>query len=175
MTKTQSQAQMTGYALPLAEATALGHDKGWRQRVLIYITRRADELLVFEHPPLYSDAGIQVPAGGVDAGETPDQTAVRETREETGLLLSSPVHLESYHWTRAGESQLWHYYWLQTPHDTPDEWSHTVTAGEDDAGMAFACAFVALDQPNLVPNFHYEEALPKLKTLLDAASPPSVT
>jgi len=51
-------------------------------KVAVFITRHNDtELLVFEHPY----AGIQIPAGTVEEGETPTQAAVREAAEETGL------------------------------------------------------------------------------------------
>lgn len=39
------------------------------------------DLLLFEHP----HAGIQIPAGTVQGGETPEQAVLREVVEETGL------------------------------------------------------------------------------------------
>ena len=54
-----------------------------RQKVFVYITHR-DRLLVFSHPD-FPDAGIQVPAGTLEPGETPEAAAWREAREETGL------------------------------------------------------------------------------------------
>ncbi|PTA67269.1 NUDIX hydrolase [Deinococcus arcticus] len=163
--------EMTGYDLPLAEAIALAQARGWRQRVLAYITRAPHELLVFEHPPLYPDAGIQVPAGGVDPGETPAEAAVRETYEETGLRLHSPVHLASYHWTRGETSQVWHYFWLAAPVATPNDWPHWVTGGETDAGMTFHCRFVSQQAHGLIPRFGYETALPALQAHLTRAAP----
>lgn len=171
---------ITGYALPLSEGGALALRGGWRQRVLIYITRSPSELLVFEQPAGYPfpDAGVQVPAGGLDAGETPDQTAMRETFEETGLQLQNPAHLASYHWTRGETSQIWHYFSLLAPSKTPDTWAHTVTGGESDSGMVFQCRFAPLGAHGLIAGFHYEEALPQLKnhlnselTLLQAQNP----
>lgn len=166
MTKTANSTEITGYALPLSEATALASREGWRQRVLAYVTRHPHELLVFEHPPLYPDAGLQVPAGGLEAGETPEQGVRREVFEETGLACTQAQHLASYHWTRADTSQIWHYYWLPAPLSTPDEWTHTVSNGADDKGMEFTHRFVPLEQHGLIPNSHYEEALPELKRWL---------
>jgi 8-oxo-dGTP pyrophosphatase MutT (NUDIX family) len=39
------------------------------------------QLLLFEHP----NAGVQIPAGTVEAGESPEQAVLREVTEETGL------------------------------------------------------------------------------------------
>jgi 8-oxo-dGTP pyrophosphatase MutT (NUDIX family) len=53
-------------------------------KVTAFITRdgaHGRELLVFTHP----DAGIQVPAGTMEHGETPEIAVLREAFEETGL------------------------------------------------------------------------------------------
>lgn len=57
---------------------------GTLDKVTAFITRNAaggQELLLFQHPY----AGCQIPAGTVEAGETPEQAALREAAEETGL------------------------------------------------------------------------------------------
>ncbi|CAG0926375.1 hypothetical protein TFLX_00039 [Thermoflexales bacterium] len=54
------------------------------EKVIAFITRPSQnslELLLFEHP----QAGIQIPTGTVEDGETPEAAAVREAAEETGL------------------------------------------------------------------------------------------
>ncbi|MCP4542722.1 MAG: NUDIX domain-containing protein [Chloroflexi bacterium] len=58
------------------------------EKVTAFITRRSPnghDLLLFEHP----NAGIQIPAGTVEDGETPEQAIIREVNEETGLAPSS--------------------------------------------------------------------------------------
>ena len=54
------------------------------EKVTAFVTRRSDrgsELLLFEHP----HAGIQIPAGTVEADEALDLAVLREAREETDL------------------------------------------------------------------------------------------
>jgi 8-oxo-dGTP pyrophosphatase MutT (NUDIX family) len=53
------------------------------QKVYAYITYE-DQLLLFRHTR-YPEAGIQVPGGTVEEGETPEEAVLREAREETGL------------------------------------------------------------------------------------------
>lgn len=54
------------------------------EKVTAFITRAGPagrELLLFRHP----NAGIQLPAGTVEVGETPEQAVLREAAEESGL------------------------------------------------------------------------------------------
>lgn len=57
---------------------------GTLDKVTAFIVRRtrsAPELLLFRHPY----AGIQIPAGTVEPDEEPEQAALREAKEESGL------------------------------------------------------------------------------------------
>ncbi|WP_264035865.1 NUDIX domain-containing protein [Mycolicibacterium hodleri] len=59
-----------------------------RQRVAAYVIRqrgRRSELLVFEQAGT-PEAGTQIPAGGIVAGETAEGAVVREIAEEAGLI-----------------------------------------------------------------------------------------
>ena len=53
------------------------------EKIYAYITRE-DHFLVFEHTR-FKEAGIQVPGGSVEEGETLDAAILREAIEETGL------------------------------------------------------------------------------------------
>ena len=142
-----------------------------RERVVLSITRRPDELLVFEHGPEFPDAGLQVPGGGLDPGETPLQAAVREALEETGLRLTGPTYLCARPWARGGRSERWHFVHLWAAADTPDAWSQRVSAGEQDAGMIFHQRFAPLHDPGLTPG-HGDDAA--LSTLLQHLSTPRI-
>jgi 8-oxo-dGTP pyrophosphatase MutT (NUDIX family) len=67
------------------------------EKVCVFVMRdgaRGKEVLLFEHP----SAGIQVPAGTVELGESPAEAAVREVREETGLAaFASQSYLGARH------------------------------------------------------------------------------
>ena len=114
-----------------------------RQRVACYVTRRHDgrlQLLVFDHAD--DDAGTQVPAGGIDPGESYAEAAVREVREETGLTGVEVVG-------RLGESDRPHpetgaarhttYVHLRALDPVADRWIHVVTGDGEDAAMRFDC------------------------------------
>ena len=62
-------------------------------------------LLVWRHRFATDTWGWEVPAGRIDAGETPEQAAARETLEETGWRPGPLTHLVTYH-PNNGQSDL---------------------------------------------------------------------
>jgi 8-oxo-dGTP pyrophosphatase MutT (NUDIX family) len=65
------------------------------EKVTAFITRQTKtghQLLLLDHPY----AGIQIPAGTVEPDENPEQAVRRETFEETGLTISSPLEFLGY-------------------------------------------------------------------------------
>lgn len=52
--------------------------------VLVCDSSRGLELLVFDHRD-YPEVGTEIPAGGVDTGESIEQAVLREVLEETGV------------------------------------------------------------------------------------------
>jgi 8-oxo-dGTP pyrophosphatase MutT (NUDIX family) len=96
------------------------------RKAFAYVTRDR-ELLVFTHRdvPLV-EAGVQVPAGTVRDGESPEQAAAREVAEETGL---QSVHFVAYlgttdHDARPGRNEVHerHFFHLLADTDTSDRW-----------------------------------------------------
>ena len=118
-------------------------------KVLAYITRAAPEglqLLVFEHQGS-PEAGVQVPGGTVDPGEELLDALRREVVEESGLTdlaVVCPLAADPFEWE--GRTQLRHVFHVEAPPETPDSWSHTVTAGEEDCGLVFLYRWIRLDE-----------------------------
>lgn len=66
-----------------------------KQKVLAYVWQER-QLLVFRQPE-HPEAGLQVPAGTVEAGEDLACAVLRELHEETGLTnVEQPVRLHRY-------------------------------------------------------------------------------
>ncbi|WP_018348949.1 NUDIX hydrolase [Longispora albida] len=117
-----------------------------RIRVAVYVIRNGNELLVFDHVGL-PEAGTQIPAGGVDPGESLAEAALREVAEETGLLgitLTGEAGTEDSPHPETGEARRTTYFTATAPAGAPSEWTHRVTGDGEDGGMEFACWFEPL-------------------------------
>jgi 8-oxo-dGTP diphosphatase len=98
-----------------------------RNKVVAYITQ-GDKLLVFSQP-LSPEAGIQVPAGTIEEGESPDDAVLREAQEETGL---SGIAMRSFLGTRDYDMSHFglegvhrrYFYHLTFSGQTPATWRH---------------------------------------------------
>jgi ADP-ribose pyrophosphatase YjhB (NUDIX family) len=115
----------------------------------VYVERE-DGLLVFnqrDHP----DAGTQVPAGGIMAGERLTDAAIREVREETGVRLLAELKLLGVHEhpDGPGRAALSHFFRVDAPDGLPNAWEHVVTGEGEDAALVFDCRFDA--SPKLWP------------------------
>ena len=53
---------------------------------------------------------LEIPAGLIDQGETPEDAAIRELEEETGYILEKPEKLCTYHPMASLNTQLAHLY-----------------------------------------------------------------
>lgn len=97
------------------------------EKVVAYITQ-GDKLLVFSHPH-HPHAGIQVPAGTIQVGESPEEAVLREAFEETGLEdleLQAFLGIQVFDLTPFGraEVQQRHFFHLQYHGETPSVWRH---------------------------------------------------
>lgn len=115
-----------------------------KQKVTVYITRHMGErlqVLVFDHVD-FPEAGTQVPGGSIDPGESPEQAALREALEETGLdglQVVRYVGVFPWYWAEKEQHHNRHVFHLTAGRALPDHWVHVVSAGEEDKGLRFGC------------------------------------
>ncbi len=123
-----------------------------RGKVLAYVTR-GRELLVFRHRD-FPEAGIQVPGGTIEADEDPQDAALRELREESGLtqvrvvsFLGRYLHNAAPH---AEEIHDRHVYHLELTGPADDSWLHYETDPSDGGPpIAFSFFWMSLNAPDL--------------------------
>ncbi|MFV0937648.1 MULTISPECIES: NUDIX hydrolase [Bacillus cereus group] len=119
----------------------------YKKKVHAYITREKEgvmQLLVFKHRDIH-EAGIQVPGGTVDEGETLEVAILREVQEESGLRhLCIERFLADYiiHVKEKQEYEKRHFFHVTLLTDVKDTWEHIVSAGEKDQGLAFSYEWV---------------------------------
>ena len=102
------------------------------KKVVAHITKD-NALLVFTHP-YHPDAGIQVPQGTVEAGESSDEALVREVHEETGLddlAVRSFLGTHEYDMSAHGRAEIQQrsYYHVELRGPAPAAWRHTDITG----------------------------------------------
>ena len=134
---------------------------GIRPCAVCYVTRQRPaegrersannlELLVFTGHPW---GGVQVVAGGIDAGETPLEAARRELLEESGLRLEHGAYLGRHDYFVRLEGLQAHEarygYHFHVTHELPDAWSHTVSSGESDQGLEYRFYWVRASDAKL--------------------------
>jgi 8-oxo-dGTP diphosphatase len=145
-----------------------------KRKVLAYVTNRR-RLLLFTHPQS-PGAGIQVPAGTLRTGESPEDGVLREAREETGLeglifgtyLGRQDQDRDERTYGRA-EVHERYFFHLLCPGDPPDSWRHfEQDPSEGEEGPIPFDFFWGL-LPNCVPPLIAEQdaMLPRLLETLD--------
>lgn len=102
------------------------------RKVVAYVVH-GRRLLVFTHDDVSIEiAGVQVPAGSIEHGETPEDAAVREVFEETGRRsrVVRDLGIERYDmWPAKPQLHERHFFQLElVDGDVPERWR----AGEDD-------------------------------------------
>ena len=129
-------------------------EKVTTEKVLCYIVRDG-RLLVFRHTDYgYEEVGIQVPAGSIRAGETPEAAALREAREETGLtgftIVSKPGEVEydlsPYRW----EIQRRHVFHLELTGPTPQRWASQEDHDGELEPTRFECFWIPVEAAHVL-------------------------
>jgi len=120
-----------------------------------YITRTHEDqlqVLVFEQNSV--GAGIQVPKGTVEEGETPLDAVKREMLEETGLttLVVQALIAQDYFNHPSGVLQKRYFYHL-TSDETRDAWQHHPT-GLNEGDLIFSFYWISAEQDALIAKGH---------------------
>ncbi|MGY5309188.1 NUDIX hydrolase [Nocardia gipuzkoensis] len=124
-------------------------EKSIREKVVVYVVRDG-KLLVFRHPDFsWEEVGIQVPAGSIRVGETPESAALREAREETGLsefkivgkLGEADYDISPYRF----EVQHRHFFELKLCEDAPDRWASQEDHDGESEPTWFECFWIPLE------------------------------
>ncbi len=97
------------------------------EKVYAYIVQE-ERLLVFRHVD-YREAGVQVPGGTLEAGETPEAGVLREAGEETGLrglvlekCLGRDECIDSS--SKLTGTTVRYFFHLTCSHEVPETWQH---------------------------------------------------
>lgn len=104
---------------------------------------QAGRLLVFRHPL----AGVQLPKGTIDPGETPAEAVLRELAEESGLVLDArALAVGTFEIERLAngfisgetpERQRWHVFLILPEAPLPERWAHTAHGSPEEDGFVF--------------------------------------
>ena len=125
-----------------------------KHKAFAYITHER-RLLVFSHPN-HPEAGIQVPAGTVEPGETPHAAALREAAEETGLAGLTTAHFLGEHIRDMIDfdlAEVHHRYFYHLPYasNPPATWRHGEHSPSDRTLGPIVFEFFWAELPNKVP------------------------
>ena len=92
-------------------------------------------------------AVIQTPGGTIEPGEDVLAGALREAFEETGLDRFDEPRRLCFEIFEGPEGPVeCHHLHLPVIGETMDAWSHTVSAGTEDAGMVFHCFWLTFGE-----------------------------
>lgn len=136
-------------------------------KVFAYITH-SHRLLVFRHAD-FPQAGIQVPAGTVQAGERTEEAVLREACEETGLSDFTGVHFLGEHIRNMADfrrDEIHHRYFYHLPYagNPPTTWRHFENDLSDGAADPIEFEFFWANLPDGVPELiaDHDKFLPVL-------------
>ncbi len=78
--------------------------------ILVAITDEGKVLMERQYRKAFEKALLELPAGKADPGETPEATAAREFREETGYTAGSIKHMLTFYPTCGYSAEALHIY-----------------------------------------------------------------
>lgn len=141
------------------------------RKAFAYVTS-GTRLLLFTHPD-HPEAGIQVPAGTMQRGESPLDAALREAREETHLDALYPgrwLGRDVFDAHAIGRDELhdrwfWH---LVAESDVPESWRHGEAFASNGQSGQIAFDFFWIDLRDRLPDLaaDHDRFIPELREVL---------
>jgi 8-oxo-dGTP pyrophosphatase MutT (NUDIX family) len=124
-------------------------------RAFALVVRNGTHLLVFDHP----SAGVQLPKGRIEEGESSAAAARRELLEESGLDLAPDRELGAidhrFPHYETGEliDEVWHVWLFTAPVTVPNGWRHEAV----EEGMVLSYRWVVIgDASGLIHPYQRE-------------------
>jgi 8-oxo-dGTP pyrophosphatase MutT (NUDIX family) len=129
-------------------------EKALKQKVVVFVVKD-DKLLVFRHTDYsYEEVGIQVPAGSIREGETPEEAALRELKEETGydcFKIEGSLGVEKYDMTPYRSEIQERYFFLAIPTaDLPERWNSEEKHDGEQEPTRFECFWIPLHSGHIL-------------------------
>jgi 8-oxo-dGTP pyrophosphatase MutT (NUDIX family) len=129
-------------------------EKQVKQKVIVYVVKD-DQLLVFRHTDFsYEEVGTQVPAGSIKEGETPEEAAIRELREETGYAcfkIVGPLGIEKYDMTPYRAEFQERRFFLAVPTEAlPERWNSQEDHEGEQTPTHFECFWIPLTSGHIL-------------------------
>lgn len=125
-------------------------EKVIKEKVLIYIFRKMNhelQVLVFDHPDV-PEVNPQVPAGTLQDNEKPEEGAIREVFEESGLEFDKVdlnLGLFEFYCEQKNEIHKRYTYSILSS-NLPDSWSHLVKSDDEDNGEVFDYYWLPIEE-----------------------------
>jgi 8-oxo-dGTP pyrophosphatase MutT (NUDIX family) len=145
-------------------ASLFGYKMKTRHRAYAYVTYK-NKVLLFTHP-LSPEAGIQVPAGTIQEGEKPEDAALREAEEETGLQnlrMVAFLDQDIRDMSDCGTAELQYrwFYHIECLSEPPEKWMHGEHGKNGEIIIPFDFYWSEINAlPKLIAN--YDDKIPQL-------------
>lgn len=140
---------------------------------VVRTSARGPELLVFRHPL----AGVQIPKGTIESGETAADAAARELAEESGILTGQVIRQVGWHQFEVGEDdtdagprerQVWHTFLMAADAAQRDRWSQRASGSEAEASLVFEFFWLPFEDARAVVAPRYFPSIDFVATAIAA-------
>jgi ADP-ribose pyrophosphatase len=112
--------RVDGVELPDGARIEYGVLESGGYAAVVPVTGKGDVALVRQWRQPLEAFTLELPSGGVDAGEEPERAARRELFEETGYRAEKLEHLTSVHTSTGRSTEVCHLFWCEAVREERD-------------------------------------------------------